>query len=137
MSDDVWRVVDALGLACYDTDGVRGYASLTPFKDRELLLMTHRDAPLEPLWVATWRMLRELMEKQGVRSFNLAVYLPPLCSTSESWYDLPVCVRMVDRGDPVSRLVSIGAMEVFGSSVVSVDPFAVAASLRHTHQCAE
>ncbi len=143
LSDDLWQLSHALGLsigASNAADAVRGYASLTPLKDREVVLMSTSTstAALNALWDATYTTLRTLIDAHGVRSFNLAVYLPPLAwHTShanspavEPWYTLPVLVRIVDRGDPLSRMVSIGSMEVFASSVVSVDPFAIAASLR-------
>jgi hypothetical protein len=39
-------------------------------------------------------------------------------------------VRIVDRGDPGSPTSDIGAMELYAASVVSADPFEVAARLR-------
>jgi hypothetical protein len=158
---DLWLLHAALGLDCCGTEGnkgangnpapdgsehVRGYVSLTPIKDREVVLLgsipdreqhwgrEHNAAAfrasLEPLWEHTWSVLRNLIDVQGVRSFNLAVSLPPAGPTPEAWDDMPVRVRLVDRGDPTTRLVNFGAMELFASSVITADPFAVAALLR-------
>jgi hypothetical protein len=68
----------------------------------------------------------------GVTSFNLVVYQPPLNvdDTEENWDGFPVLVRIVDRGDPSSRTVDFGAMELYAASVVSSDPFQVARTLR-------
>ncbi len=38
--------------------------------------------------------------------------------------------RLVDRGDPMNRTSDIGAMELYASSVISSDPFAVARVMR-------
>jgi hypothetical protein len=35
----------------------------------------------------------------------------------------------VDRGDPAVKTADVGAMEMYASSVVSADPFAVAAEM--------
>jgi hypothetical protein len=142
---DLGQLHDALGLTFRQRDGVHGYVTLTPIRDRELLLTTSNlprvddwstldhavvQAALEPLWDATWAALRGLIDAEGVRSFNVVVYLPPCGRTAEPWDELPVCVRIVDRGNPLTRMVNFGAMELFASSVIAVDPFTVAAALR-------
>lgn len=141
--DDLWRVHHALGLGFGTDEQVRSYVSLTPMKDRELLLLSKGmvqpgadfaddalRARLEALWDATYAALRNLIDVQGVRSFNLAVYLPPSAPTPEAWDAMPVCVRIVDRGKPMTRSVNLGAMELFANSVIGADPFEVAAALR-------
>jgi hypothetical protein len=65
-----------------------------------------------------------------VQSFNLALYQPPLAGTAEDWDGFPFVVRIIDRGDLHSKTADIGAMEVFGQSVVASDPFQVATALR-------
>lgn len=135
LSYDLWLLHDALGLSFHASKDIRGYVSLTPFKDREVFLVSN-DLPeltstsLQPLWDATFDALRGLIDHQGVRSFNVIIALPPLGPTTEYWDDHSAWVRIVDRGDPLSRLVSIGAMELFASSVIATDPFSVAAALR-------
>lgn len=157
LNDDLWTIHQALGLAFHDdmthNTNTRGYVTLTPIKDREIVLTASPmpdleqwstasydpyvldtaviHASLEPLWDATYTALRGLIDHQGVRSFNLVVYLPPLGSTPETWKGMEGAeVRMVDRGDVLSRMVNFGAMELFASSIISVDPFAVATTLR-------
>lgn len=142
---DLWHLHQALGLAFGKRDQAAGYVTLTPVKDRELVLFSRLPreahdwgtmdssgarAALEPLWDLTCAALRTLIDVEGVRCFNVAVYLPPCAPTDEAWNELPVCVRIVDRGNPLSRTVSIGAMELFASSIITVDPFPVAAALR-------
>lgn len=138
---DVWRLHAALGLGFYEDETMQGYVTLTPVKDRELALLSTCLAgrqswggetmaeTLYGLWDVLYRALRNLIDCQGVRSFNVAVYLPPFGPTDEQWDGLPIVVRVVDRGSPLSRMVSIGSMEIFASSIVGTDPFVVAALL--------
>jgi len=157
LSNEVWQAHEALGLALSfpTAPNIRGFVSLTPAKDREVVLLSEAPPTLEqlratdnqqqpefdaealhasltPLWEATYHALRNLIDRQGVRSFNLAVYFPPFAPTPEPWDNWPVCVRMLDRGNPLSRLVNFGAMELFASNIITADPFAVAAALRET-----
>ena len=55
--------------------------------------------------------------------------MPPLAAVSEDWSGFPVIVRLVDRGDVNTRVADFGAMELYASSVVSSDPFAVATAV--------
>lgn len=142
---DLAQLKQALRLTFHESHAVWGYASLIPVKDREVVLMPKAILQpeiwaetnekeicgmLEPLWAATYTALRELIDGQGMRSFNLAVYLPPCRPTTESWAEMPICVRIVDRGNPLTRLVNIGAMELFANNIANTDPFALAQALR-------
>jgi hypothetical protein len=69
-------------------------------------------------------------DRLGVSSFNVAVYMPPIAPVEEDWSDFPVIVRIVDRGDPVSRTCDMGAMELYAANVIGTDPFFVASQLR-------
>jgi len=55
--------------------------------------------------------------------------MPPLGPTDPAWEGFPVLVHLVDRGSPEAKTVDVGAMELYTSSVVSSDPFALAAAL--------
>jgi hypothetical protein len=68
----------------------------------------------------------------GVRAFNVALYGPPLDwdASLAGWADIPLVARFVDRGAPLSPTSDIAALELFGSSVISSDPFDVARTLR-------
>lgn len=153
LAADLWHVHQQLGLGFCDFPDVHGYVTLTPVKDREVRLVSGvvpfsslvdgelgdeaqqmyisaLQQRLVPLWDATYATLRNFIEHQGVRSFNLAVYLPPLTQTAEEWLNPRAYVRIVDRGDPLSRMVNLGAMEMFAASIISVNPFEVAHVLR-------
>ena len=60
-----------------------------------------------------------------VRSFNLALWRSALAHAAD---DLPPIVRIVDRGDPMSRPSDIGAMELYGTPIVGSDPYEVVAA---------
>jgi hypothetical protein len=117
-----------LGLA-WDVGGdARAAASLTPVRNREVLISS--PAADERLADALHLALRGLIERQGVRAFNVAVYLPPFAATPEDWRGFPTLARIVDRGDPLGSSSDFGAIELFASSVISASPFDVAEALR-------
>ena len=126
--DDLYRVHDSLGLSFPCPEGVRGFASLTPIKDKELVFLGG-DIRDEPLHRAVAAALEGYVEELGVSTFNVAFYLPPLEEADEDWTGFPVVARMVDRGDPASRTSDMGAMELYAASVVAADPFRVAEKL--------
>jgi len=125
--DDLYRVHEALGLG-WEEKGVRYLAYITPVKEKETLLMAWDLA--DPLKEAAYRVLRAFIDKLGVKSFNLALYMPPLAPTPEDWEGFPCLIRIVDRGDPSSKTADFGAMELYAASVISDDPFRVAEALR-------
>ncbi|HEY7339668.1 MAG TPA: hypothetical protein VH591_02205 [Ktedonobacterales bacterium] len=139
---DLVAVHAALGLAVPLADSpVRLFASLTPAKEREFVLLADpwRDdgnggqtlaleSLAEPLAAALEVMLRTL----GVRAFNVAIFGPPLPGDPRAaeWAGFPLVARFVDRGNPLAPTSDIAALELFGSSVIASDPFDVARSLR-------
>jgi len=122
-----------LGLAI-DREGVSLIASLTPVKERELLVvgppgMDERDEAFAGLVADALVAYRD---RVGVRSFNLALHVPPLAPSEDpdAWADIGPVVHVVDRGNPGVRSSDIGSMELFAASVVSADPFVLAGQLR-------
>jgi hypothetical protein len=121
--DDLCDLHESLGLGTrFGT--TRAFASLTPVKEKEVLLVSAAlDADLKR---AIFEVLDAFVTRLGVQSFNLAVYRRPIDSVVEDWSGFPVIVRIVDRGELNNRTADIGAMELYGASVVSSDPFRVA-----------
>jgi hypothetical protein len=102
-------------------------ASLTPTKEKEIQVLASRlDADAK---AAVYRVLRTLIAKLGVQSFNLALYQPPLAPVAEDWDAFPYVFRVLDRGPLQSRASDLGALEIFGQSVVTSDPYRMAAAL--------
>lgn len=125
--DDLFATHAALGLQVEMGNGISAIANLTPVKEKEVLL---RGANLDENMAAALYRVLSLYLSLGVASFNVAVYMPPLTAVeNESWSDFPVLVRVVDRGDPFNRTADVGAMELYAQSVVSSDPFKLAAAL--------
>lgn len=127
--DDLYRIHEALGLG-WENDGVRYLVYLTPIKEKETLLLAPELS--DRFKGAVYKVLRALIDRMGVKSFNVAFYLPPLASTQEDWEGFPCLVRIVDRGDPSNRTSDFGAMELYAASVISDDPFLVAKYLKET-----
>ena len=129
---DLAATLDALGLRAFAVDGVSAYAALTPVKEREIILLAPgarlEDAPAI-LAAPLWTILRAATKEMGVRAFNVALYGPPL-GGDPAWDSFPLVARFVDRGAPLSPTSDIAALELFGSSVISADPFTVAATFR-------
>ncbi|MDW7981294.1 MAG: hypothetical protein RMH81_00545 [Thermomicrobium sp.] len=123
---DLFAVHECLGLGRM-VDGVRVYASLTPLKEKETVLLAN--AFDDTLARVMSGVVRCLVDHLNVTSFNLVAWLPPLIATPEDWSEMPVVVRVVDRGDPLSRTSDFGAMELYAASVVASDPFRVAEAL--------
>ena len=127
---DLHRVHEALGLAVPAEEGVRAFASLTPVKEKELVVVGA--APNDPaLHHTVGALLRDFVGGLGARAFNVAFYMPPLAPAGEDWSDFPTIVHIVDRGDPANRTSDIGAMELYAAPVVASDPFRVAETLRN------
>ncbi|HET9111623.1 MAG TPA: hypothetical protein VFN78_12420 [Ktedonobacterales bacterium] len=131
---DLAEVHEALGLRTTPAHAVAGFASLTPVKEREVTLLAFgaQMDDLSRMAAPLWQTLRVAMGGMGVRAFNVALYGPPLDwdRSIAGWSRFPVAARFVDRGAPLSPTSDIAALELFGSSVISSDPFDVARTLR-------
>ncbi|MBM4431641.1 MAG: hypothetical protein FJ026_15050 [Chloroflexi bacterium] len=125
--EDLYTVHKALGLTV-DYQTARLLAYITPIKEKEVLLISER--PDDHLKHAIYKVLQCFVERLGVTSFNLALYMRPIDSVPEDWSGFPVVVRVVDRGDPHNKTADFGAMELYGNSVISSNPFQVADALR-------
>lgn len=126
--DDLWLVHDALGLGTV-VGGARVFATLTPVKEREVLILGRPGAPEGSIAAGVAHALATL-RRLGVVAHDLALYLPPLAPDGTDWTRFPPLARLVDRGDPGNRTSDIGSMELYAASVISADPFTVGAALR-------
>ena len=129
--EEIVAVHRSVGLTV-DLDGeVVLVAHLTPRKERELLLIGRPGMEeTDPAFAdALARTLIAYRDRVGVRSFNLALWRPPLAN-AEGWEAIPPLVRLVDRGDPFVRPSDIGAMELYGTPIVGSDPYDLIEALR-------
>lgn len=120
---DLYKAHKALGLAL-DSD-IEGFASITPIKEKEFIIIT-RDNPSKnnSIKEAIYRVLRCYIDKLGVTSFNTVISCPAFGESS-----FPYIIQIVDRGSIFKTTVDTGAMELYGSSVISDDPYNVIKSI--------
>lgn len=108
--------------------------NLAPKKEKEVFVYDNSGSglPNGDLSKAVFSVIRWWREDLRATSFNMAIYMPPLGEnlTEGPWKNFFPFVRLVERG-PESNLTSdFGAMETYGTSVVSADPFALARSYK-------
>lgn len=126
--DDLWLVHAALGLGV-EVEGARAMATLTPVKERELVILGRPGGDEGTIAAAVARSLAAL-RSLGVVAHDLALYVPPLAADGADWRSFPAVARLVDRGDPGNRTCDIGSMELYAASVIAADPFTVAEALQ-------
>ena len=125
--EDWMAIHRSLGLAVR-WGSVTAVAHLVPAKEREIILVADRfDNPDLPK--ALYKALK-VFAAQDVKSYNVAVYMPPIGPADPDWNCFPVLVHLVDRGDLAAKTADVGAMEMYASAVVSSDPFALAEAMR-------
>ena len=127
--DDLYQAHASVGCG-FQRGEVKVLASLTPVKENEAILIAPQVGP--ELIDTLYDLLACYRDRLGVSSFNLAFHMPPLAPVEEDWSGFPVAVYLVDRGDPGSRTSDIGAMELYGASVIAGDPLRLARRLRDT-----
>jgi hypothetical protein len=123
---DFVRAHAALGLAGTH-EGAAVLASLVPAKEREVVVVA--PALEEGVAEAVHAALACYRDRLGVRSFNLALFGPPLAGGDEDWRRFPFVARLVERGGSGGLVSDIGAMELFAAAIVSHDPFELAETL--------
>ena len=121
--EDLYKVHEAIGCG-FDNAGVRVLASLTPVKEREMVIMSPDVG--RPLAETAYEALACFRDRMGVESFNVALFTRPLGDEAEDWTTYPTVARIVDRGPLATVTCDIGGMELYGASVISSDPFEVA-----------
>lgn len=125
--NDLWKLYRGLGLGLANSDdSVRGFVSLTPVKEKEVVLFGNDPAVLAS---CLYNVLDCFVTELSVQSFNVSITFPPLGPTEDSWQDMPIIVRVVDRGDPNSRASDMGAMELYAVPIIASDPFIVSRAL--------
>ncbi len=133
---DLVAVHADLNLLIADTSAGCTFAHLTPLRNREvvaLLPYTSDSASLaERLSSLIYPALRTMIDHHNVRSFNVGIALPPFTDDTGAWSGMPVIARLADRGPALSARNDWGAMELFATGCITVDPFEVAEALKRT-----
>lgn len=121
---DLYQVYRSLGLG-FECDDVRLFASLTPFRDKEVFITGSSFNPA--LSSAFYRVLKIMIERLGVESFNSGALLPPLYPDGRQWDGFPVVIKMIDRQSVQFLPSDISGMAIFaGLDAIASDPFDVA-----------
>jgi hypothetical protein len=145
--DDLFAIHQALGLALPDDD-VRAFVHLTPLRSREVVILAASDGGhgpttlqspttmsavdlMDSLADALHTILRNLIDVQGMRAFNLGIAFRPLRDDGADWDGFPVVARVADRGDPLAASSDLGAIEFYATGCITADPFEVAAALQN------
>lgn len=123
---DLYMVHQALGLG-WQRGGVRMMSHLNAVKQHEVMLLADRldDSFAECIYC----VLAGYRDRLQVKSFNLALAFPPLVDVP-GWDGFPLVARIVDRGNTADLSSDFSAMELYGASVVTSDPFHTAEILR-------
>jgi len=125
--EDIFNVHRNLGLG-FVVEDVKIMADLCPIKEKGITLYANNfDGSLS---FAVNSILRTLVSKFGVRSFNLIAIPHPITKTYESWDHMPVILQIVDRGSLESKHSDFGSMELFAQSVVGFNPYNLIGNLR-------
>lgn len=131
---DLTTVHAALDLLIAGASGGSMFAHLTPLRNREVVALCPytSDTVLlaEQLTTMIYPALRSMIDRQKMRAFNVGIALPPFVDESGMWNGMPVIVRFADRGPALNVRNDWGAMELFATGCVTVDPFEVTAALR-------
>lgn len=112
-------------------EGGRVWANLVPAKERDVTGISLNVSS----GAAMMYDVMQSLTRRGSNSFSLAGILAPWLvrgqTPSGRYINWPAVVwRMVDRGDRRTPWADIGTMELFGSPVVSTDPFDVIRCLK-------
>jgi hypothetical protein len=118
--DDLYSAHSALGVG-FESVGVKVLAYLTPVKEKEVVLFVQK--PGRTLKERLYEVLACLRDEMGVTAFNAALLIPPIAHADEDWEGFPAIIRIVDRGNVVSRASDIGTMELYAANVIASDPF--------------
>jgi hypothetical protein len=115
---DLFRLYDALGLARSEGN-MKILLNITPAKDKEAMIISP-DPPSNSHQAkeVIYKVLRCYIDVLGMESFNLAIQCPKISDTHS-----PFLIKIVDRGRIFSKTVDMGGMELYGSIVVSDDPY--------------
>eukprot|EP00033_Pygsuia_biforma_P000327 GCRY01000400.1.p1 GENE.GCRY01000400.1~~GCRY01000400.1.p1 ORF type:complete len:403 (+),score=93.08 GCRY01000400.1:98-1306(+) len=123
--DALFTIHQELGLG-FDFEGVRVCACLTPAKEQEILVTS------PSLTEAFGKVLHAICQGYyavGSFALSLAMVCPPLqdpSAAASAPAALPVLARVIDRGDPFAARADTGAMEYFGCTYITSDPFRTA-----------
>lgn len=114
---DLFKIHKSLGLGKKIGKSMVLYY-LTPIKEKEIVILS-KEKRFSELNDLIYNLIKNYF-RIGVQSFNIS-----LTKIKGYWM-----VRLVDRGPLENRNSDIGAMELYGNSVVAFDPFKLAKEIK-------
>ncbi len=125
--EDLRRAHDDLGLG-FQAGALRGFVNLAAIRAQDSWVFGR--ALDDDLADGLHALFRALVDRDGMRAFDIAVYLPPLFDAAEEdWSGFPAIVRVIGRGSPAMRSSDIGAIDLLAHNVIAADPFEVRARI--------
>lgn len=122
---ELYKAHDALELTL-ESD-IDAFTSFTPIKEKEFIIITpDNPSKNEKIKETIYKVLRCYIDELGVNSFNVVISCPAFGESS-----FPYLIQIVDRGSIFKTTVDTGAMELYGSSVISDDPYKVISASIH------
>lgn len=115
--DDLYKIHESLGLG-FTNKKIKIYTSLTPAKEKETVIISEE---LNKEVIDQVYYIVEAFKKLGVNSFNMFAILKPYTK-----WNLPIIIRIVDRGSISNKTTDVGALELFTQhAVIGSDPYQV------------
>ncbi|HQW35156.1 MAG TPA: hypothetical protein PKY60_06930 [Thermoflexales bacterium] len=124
--DDLYAAHADIGLA-FEAGGLRAFEYLAALRGKDTWIIG--EAINTQLADALHDTLRGLLDRAGMRAFDVGLYVPPLWpgalgDGAEDWRGFPVIARIVGRNH-LAESSDIGAGDLFAMSVIPDDPFVV------------
>lgn len=115
--NDLFKIHEKLGLA-FNHNNVKIFVSLTPAKEKETVIISDS---LNKETIDSVFNVVEAFKNMGVQSFNMFAILEPYIK-----WNLPIVIKLVDRGSLSNKTTDVGALELFTQqAVISSDPYKV------------
>ncbi|CAH1783243.1 unnamed protein product [Owenia fusiformis] len=115
---DLIHLHDILGLAVH-VDDVVAYASITPKKDNEIVIMA--ESPSANFFHMIYYVTRAFIEDMDHLCYSMSIVYPEMGSSNTG--RMPTLARIVTRGSVSEIRSDISSLELFAASNVNVDPF--------------
>ena len=125
--DDLYSAHSAFGVG-FESTGTKVLTYLTPVKEKEVVLFEKELG--RTLKEKLYEVLACFRDEMRVTAFNVVLLIPPIAHTDEDWEGFPAIIRIVDRGNVVSKASDIGTMELYAANVIASDPFEITKLLK-------
>ncbi|MCS7063485.1 MAG: hypothetical protein NZM04_05495 [Methylacidiphilales bacterium] len=132
--DDLLAAHEDIGLGL-SAGRLRGFVYLAANRPKDTWI--YGSAFDDDLADALYGVMRLMIDRTNMRTFDVAVIMPPIFPPStksrsaddqdeeEDWSGFPVIVRLCDRGAPHAHSSDIGALDLYAHNTITSDPFEI------------